>query len=171
MLYRILMTISATAMMPAIYMIKSGYCYVLNNRIITGIVALLVPICLPLISSLFIHYNEEEDLSQSKEFEMVDANFLPVYLGYFFVALSVNDDITMSFVYIILFVFSFASNIAIFNPVLLLFRYHFYDVTTEGGSRIFIIYRGDVIRNVNDFENAQMYRINNTTYLMKGENK
>lgn len=171
MLYRILMTLSATAMMPAIYMIKSGYSCVLNNRIITGIAALLVPVFLPLFSSLLIHYNEEEVLSKSKEFEMVDANFLPVYLGYFFVALSVNDDITMYFVYIILFVFSFASNVAIFNPVLLLFRYHFYNVTTGGDSRIFVIYRGDVIRNVKDFENAPVYRINNTTYLMKGENK
>lgn len=168
MLYRLLMTFSATAMMPAVYMIKSGCSFALNNRIITGVVILLIPLCLPLLCSFLIHHKEEEDLSENIEFELVDSNFLPVYLGYFFVALSVNDDITLYFVYAILYIFSFVSNVAIFNPVLLLFKYHFYNVTTGGNSHIFIIYRGDVIRNVEDFENAKVYRINNTTYLMKG---
>ena len=71
MLYRILMTFSAIATMPVIYIIKSGYCFVLNSRIITGVIVLLVPIFVLLFSIVLIHRNEEEDLSQSTELEMV----------------------------------------------------------------------------------------------------
>ena len=96
---------------------------------------------------------------------LADNEFIPTYLGYFFVALSVSDNITMLFLYGIVFTFTFLSQTQYFNPLYLLFGYHYYHVLTEQGTRVFVIVRGKVIRNRVEMSFNKLKRVNDTTYL------
>ena len=73
----------------------------------------------------------------------------------------------MIYVYIIVFIFTFLSQTQYFNPIFLLFGYHYYHILTKRGTRVFIIARGKVIRNKNNMQFDNLKRINDTTYIQK----
>ena len=73
----------------------------------------------------------------------------------------------MIFLYIIVFVFTFVSQTQYFNPIFLLFGYHYYHVLTPQGTKVFIIARGKVIRNKSYFAFDNLRRINDTTYIVQ----
>ena len=108
-----------------------------------------------------------DSLESCKEFSLADNEFLPTYLGYFFVSLSISDYITMIYLYLIVFVFTFLSQTQYFNPIFLLFGYHYYHVSTERGTKVFVIKRGKVIRNKENLLLDNLKRINDTTYLQR----
>lgn len=74
---------------------------------------------------------------------------------------------TLCFVYAIVFVFTFLTQTQYFNPIFLLFGYHFYHITTEQGTKAFLIAKGKVIRNAKDVEFTDLRRINDTTYISR----
>ena len=82
---------------------------------------------------------------KTHDVHLADGEFLPTYLGYFFVALSISDLLSLIFIYLILLVFVCLSQTKYFNPIYLLFGYHFYHAATEHGTNIFIVVYGKVI--------------------------
>ena len=111
----------------------------------------------------------DDSLTKCQESTLADNEFISIYLGYFFVALSVPDDVTMLFLYGIIFIFTFLSQTQYFNPLYLLFGYHYYHVLTAQGTRVFVIARGKVIRNPLYMSFIRFKRVNDTTYLSIGE--
>jgi hypothetical protein len=71
-------------------------------------------------------------------------------------------------VYVVLFVFTFLSQALYFNPLFLLFGYEFYNIKTKNGTAIFLISRYQY-KQPSDIEIATAYRINNYTFIEKGE--
>ena len=132
-----------------------------------GLVLLCIPIILSLISISISSCLGADSLESCKEFSLADNEFLPTYLGYFFVSLSISDYITMIYLYLIVFVFTFLSQTQYFNPIFLLFGYHYYHVSTERGTKVFVIKRGKVIRNKENLLLDNLKRINDTTYLQR----
>lgn len=106
-----------------------------------------------------------EDGLECKEISLADNSFLPVYLGYFFVSLSIGNLETMVFIFLLIFTFTYISQTQYFNPAFLLMGYHFYDVSTQQGTRIFVIYKGEVIRNPREILFENLKRINDTTFI------
>lgn len=96
---------------------------------------------------------------------MADNEFLSVYLGYFFVSLSISNNYTMTALYMIVFVFTFLSQTQYFNPAYLLLGYHYYHVSTQNGTSFFVIKYGKVIRNIDAMELKNLRRINDTTFI------
>ena len=86
-----------------------------------------------------------------KEFSLADNEFLPVYLGYFFVSLSIADCYTMAAVYVLVFIFTYLSQTQYFNPVYLLFGYHYYHVLTPKGTNVFVIKKGEVFTYIGEY--------------------
>jgi hypothetical protein len=72
----------------------------------------------------------------------------------------------MGFLYGIVFVFTWFSQTQYFNPLYLLLGYHYYHVLTKERTRIFIIARGNVIRNRKEMSFEHLKRLNDTTYLV-----
>ena len=105
-----------------------------------------------------------------KDLEHANNAYLPSYLGYFFVALSVPDVETLVFVFLILFVFTYFSQTIYFNPLFLLWKRHFYYVTTENNIKIFLITR-KVLRKPSDVHFENLKRINNYTFIDNGGGK
>ncbi len=99
-----------------------------------------------------------------KEVELADNSFLPNYLGYFFVALSVADAATLVYVYGIIFLFTFLSQTSYFNPLFLLFRFHFYLVTANDGIKIYLLTRKNM-KNVDDLDFDNINCINDFIFI------
>ena len=145
--FRLLLTANATFWMVVVYGIKEQWSYRIFSPGIISAILILIPVILSLVLLL------------------CSKAFLPVYLGYFFVALSINNLTTLCYIYAIVFVFTFVTQAQYFNPAFLLFGYHFYHVTTMRSTKVFVIAKGTVIRNEQYVGFDKLRRINNTTYI------
>ena len=174
-LFRILLTFNATSLLLIIYCIQkkvtlhdlfpiratcqlpdyaSYFAYALIPIVLTA-VSIKLSSCLG---------KDEFKLGTVKNIEHANNSFLPSYLGYFFVALSISDGETLAFVYSILFIFTLLSQALYFNPLFLLFRYEFYNVTTVSGATLFLISRERYkVPDKICIESAR--RINDYTYI------
>lgn len=170
-LFKNLLTINATSWMLVVYWIKNGVTMWNIPQAIFAMLLLCIPIFLSMVTIWLSKFLGSDTLSECREFSLADNEFLPTYLGYFFVSLSVPDDITMVYLYFIVFVFTFLSQTQYFNPLFLLFGYHYYHILTEQGTRVFIITKGRVLRNKNNISFDNLKRINDSTYIQrKGKN-
>jgi hypothetical protein len=171
--FRVLLTINATSMLIIIYLIKSGVVFDTPGCLVRVIGEIpnwffyilycLPPIALTWLSILLSKWLPRCSFNRGDVVEIgyANNNFLPSYLGYFFVALSIPNVETLLFVYGILAAFTFLSQALYFNPLFLVFGYQFYNLKTKNGAEVFLIskclYRspGDVVINkafsVNDY--------------------
>lgn len=127
---------------------------------------ILVPIILSALSFLIAIKLPKDRLQSSsvKEIELANNNFLPTYLGYFFVSLGVEDTSTLIVVFLIIYIFTFLSQTLYFNPIFLLFGYHFYFIKTSGNVKIFLITKKQ-LRTPGDDGFEILRRINNYTFI------
>lgn len=175
-LFRILLTFNATSLLLIIYFIKEGCTlgdffykcpYLLNmHDYISYLTYILLPIFLTWISILLSKRLGKDAFAQGDiiNVELANNSFLPSYLGYFFVALSINNIDTLIFVYGILFTFTFFSQALYFNPLFLIFQFDFYNISTKNGSVIFLISRNHY-KMPSEIEITEAFRINNYTYI------
>lgn len=96
--------------------------------------------------------------------EYANNAFLPTYLGYFFVALDIPNTEALWFVYPLVLVFTFLSQTLYFNPLFLVFGYHFYNLTTANNVKIFMITRKK-FKNPATLSFSSLLRINDFTYI------
>ena len=96
--------------------------------------------------------------------EPANDSFLPSYLGYFFVALSVPNIDVFFYVFGIIFIFIFYSRISYFNPIFFLFGFNFYYIMNNKNIKVLLITR----RQLKEPKNAvfnNLKRINNYTFI------
>ena len=105
-----------------------------------------------------------DNLEKCLEIENANNSFIPTYLGYFFLGLSIDNWQLLVFIYLIIFVFTLISQAQYFNPIYLLFGYNFYYVTTNQKTKIFLITKRK-IRNVVCESFSYLKRVNDTTFL------
>ena len=164
--YKLLLTLNATSWMAIIYAIKEGWTIWNIPSHLFGIMLLIIPIFLSWLSlALSRSLGAESPIVNCKESNLADGEFLPIYLGYFFVSVGVPEHFTMAVVYLIVFVFTFLSQTQYYNPIYLLFGYHYYHVSTESETRIFVIRKGPVIRNIKNLRFEHLHRLNDSTFI------
>ena len=122
----------------------------------------VVTTAMSLFLKKFLSYDSIE--KQPLDIEQANNSFLPSYLGYFFVALSVPTPETLWFIYFILFVFTFCSQAIYFNPIFLIFGYQFYYMTTADNVKIFLISKKQ-IKTTKALVFPTLKRINNFTFI------
>lgn len=99
-----------------------------------------------------------------KEIESADGVFIPTYLAYIFVGLSVKGLTELLFCYTILVVICFVAQIYLFNPAFYLLGYKFYFVTNSIDKKLLIMTKKKILFNETaDF--PRLYRINDYTYV------
>lgn len=167
LIFRFLLTANATSWMLVVYWIKEGVTLWQVPQRIFAFILLCIPVLLSALSIWISKFLGSDSLSGCQEFSLADNEFLPTYLGYFFVSLSVPNNITMIYLYFIIFMFTFLSQTQYFNPIFLLFGYHYYHILTENGTRAFIITKGKVLRNRNNISFDNLKRINDSTYIQR----
>lgn len=180
--FRLLLTFNATSLLVIIFLVQKGYPlgYFLADAGCLGWVStlpsavsyslyLLVPLLSTGLSILLSSRLGRDALKQGEVASIGHANnsFLPSYLGYFFVALSVGNWETLAFVYAVLFAFTFLSQALYFNPLFLIFGYEFYNITTKNGTSVFLISRHEY-KKPNEVVISTVFRINNYTFIERG---
>lgn len=172
-LYRLLLTFNATSLIIVLFLVKeqiliNNIHFCLENwpNYISYILYFLVPVGLTYFSLQIARYLSKDDIKEGSILSIEQANnaFLPSYLGYFFVALSVPYIETLSFVFAILFIFTFLSQTLYFNPLFLIFGYHFYYLTTSNNVQLFVITK-EKLKEPKNIKFECLRRINNYTFI------
>lgn len=177
--FRILLTINATLLLVIVYLVQNTYTlthfypniswFTNLPHIISYIIYFATPLILTGASILLSSHLGKDEFKKGDIVSIEHANnsFLPSYLGYFFVALSIKNWESLFFAYAVLFIFTFNSQALYFNPLFLLFGYKFYNIKTNYGTTIFLISRNDY-RNPGEIQIPVAYRINNYTFIERG---
>ncbi len=180
--FRLLLSFNATSLLVIIFLVQKGYTlsYFLADmanldwlntlpNAVSYVLYVLVPLLSTGLSILLSSKLGKDDFKQGEVASIEHANnsFLPSYLGYFFVALSIGNWETLAFVYAILFVFTFLSQALYFNPLFLIFGYEFYNITTRNGTAIFLISRCKY-KKPDEVAISKAFRINNYTFIERG---
>ena len=121
---------------------------------------------LSVVSIFFIKRLSDDNIEQDTLTNIEPANdaFLPSYLGYFFVALSVPDIETFFVVFCIISVFIYYSRISYFNPMFFIFGYKFFYVINSNNVKILLITKKELKTTQSaGFENLK--RITNYTFI------
>ena len=165
-LFRLLLSISASGLVVSIYLIKEGITFFpLSYAVLSYAVYLLIPVGLAGLWLWISHCLPKCGFeSEIQEVELASHSFLPNYLGYFFVALSVPNLSTLSIVYAVILVFTHLSQALSFNPIFLLFGYQFYFITGADGTKVFLITR-QKMKAYQDAEFDNLRRINDFTFI------
>lgn len=179
-LFRLLLTFNATSLLVIIFIVQKKYTLsyfldVATNQLnwitlmpnmASYFIYALIPVFLTGISLLLSKKLGKDEFKKGNivSIEYANNSFLPSYLGYFFVALSVGSWESLWFVYGILFIFTFLSQALYFNPLFLIFGYTFYNVRTINGTVIFLISRHKY-KTPGDIEISSAFRINDYTFI------
>jgi len=177
--FRLLLTFNATSLLLIIFLVHQGYtldriftsCSLLSHlpNAVSYLLYFLIPVLLTWFSILASARLGRDCFAKGsiESIEHANNSFLPSYLGYFFVALSISNWETLWFVYAVLFVFTLLSQALYFNPLFLIFRYEFYNIKTKNGTSIFLISRHQY-KKPDDVDILEARRINNYTFLERG---
>src|SRR4051812_40679770 len=99
-LYQLFLAFNSTWLIVVVFLVKERYKFnFLNHHSIyfSWLLFALIPIILTALSFLISMKLPKDRLQSSsvKEIELANNNFLPTYLGYFFVSLGINDVSTL----------------------------------------------------------------------------
>lgn len=179
LLFRLFLTFNATSLILVVYLVKeqkviNGWsCYLAGlPHWVSYALYFAVPVLFTFLSLLLSNKLADDNIEADKgksairEVEQANNAYLPSYLGYFFVALSVPHCDTLIFVFAILFLFTFLSQTLYFNPLFLVFGYHFYYLTTETNIKIFVISKRN-LKNPSGLSFPNLKRINDFTFIDK----
>ena len=185
LLFRLLLSLNATSLLVFVYLVQNNFDlyyffpYAAPVLMLPGWISfpvyLIVPVLLTGVSIEWSKYlakdsiqaQEERTKKEVLEIELANNIFLPSYLGYFFVALSISSWEALFFVYSLVFIFTFLSQALYFNPLFLVFGFDFYTVKTVNGASIFLISRSSY-KTPNDVCVKKAFSINDFTFLEAG---
>ena len=98
LIFKLLLTINATSWMAIIYVIKKEWTLWSIPVWLFGLILIAISVALSALLLPMIKKFKQDILGQCKELSLADGDFLPIYLGYFFVSVGVSEDLTMLFV-------------------------------------------------------------------------
>ena len=105
-MFHLMLTLSASAYVVVVFLIKEGITFsFLPQKLecVSYIIYLMVPVLVAwLCLRLSMHLSVCGMECQIEEVELASHSFLPNYLGYFFVALSIPDVTTLIYVYAVI---------------------------------------------------------------------
>lgn len=171
------MALASTSLLPAIYFIKirlkvfNFQCDALN-LCLDLLLYLGVPLVMSLISLLWMKGQSDDSInSGADEIAPVNHEYLPVYLGYIFVSLSlpVNtaggaDWLPLIVVYLLICLFVTFSRTLCFNPLFIIFGYGYYQVTTQSKVKVFVITKRQ-IRKGDKPSFAKLHKVNELVFI------
>lgn len=165
MINRFVFTFISTSWILVVYGIEQKCSYIFNSFIVTSIIMGLTPFLLTFVWLIFARWFSVDNIAGGcEDIEEAQDDYLANYLGYVFIGIGVNDILVLVMVYVIIFVLTFAVQNKCFNPVLLIFGFKYYNVTTTKGTKVFIVTR-EKLRTPDDVEFNNLRRINNMSYI------
>lgn len=173
-----LLALSSTSLLPAIYFIKSG-CHVfrtqfiLINLVLDILLFLGLPVLMSLLALFWMKGQSKDSINNGvKDITPVNHEYLPVYLGYIFVSLSMPnladgsiDWMTLIIVYLLICIFVTCSKTLCFNPIYIVFGYGYYQVTTNNGVKVFIITNRAISKSDENPSFPKLRKVNELVFI------
>lgn len=169
LLYQLFIAFNSTWLIVVVFLVKEDYEFNFMRKhpaYYSWMLFILIPVLLTAVSFIIARTLPKDRLQNNSiiEIELANNNFLPTYLGYFFVSLGIENIPTLIVVFGIIYVFTALSQTLYFNPIFLLFGYHFYFIKTSRNVKIFLITKQKLKTPGEDsFDNLR--RINNYTFI------
>ena len=166
-IYKNVLTLNSTILFVFIYSVKSKV-YIKGLGAYSIPLYLLGILLLTLVCLLGTRILADDSMEGNiQEVSLASDGYLPSYLGYFFVALSIdkNDWVLFWVIFALVYIFTYTSQLLYFNPLFLLMGFHFYYVMSQEQVKIFIISRKKDIRGVKNLSFNRLKRINNFTFI------
>lgn len=168
-LYKLFMTLNATSLLVFVYLIGREVGIPCIPKWVSYLLYAAILVTLSWVSLLLNRFLSVDDIKKPVlSIEQANGTFLPVYLGYFFVALGIERLQVFVPVYIFIFIFTYVSQAQYFNPIFLLFGYHFYNVTTANATKIVIISKTK-FRTGKDITFPRLRRITEFTFMEEAQ--
>lgn len=164
---RFVFTLLSTSWVWVVYGIEQRWSFVFGNVLLTSFALISVPFLLTIVWIVLANCFSHDNIVNCADIDEANNDFLANYLGYVFIGIGVDDLQILIFVYLIIFVLTFAVQSKCFNPVLLIFGFKYYDVTTSEGTRVFVISKRN-LRKPDEVELNNLRRINNMSYIEHG---
>lgn len=183
-IFKLVLTLNSLLLIFSVYLVKNKIfinmlsVWISNDSLseticqlphyISHIAYFLIVVFSTFISLFLINYLSVDQIAENSitTIETANDSFLPSYLGYFFVALSISDISVFAYVFMIIFIFILFSKLSYFNPVFLLFGYNFFHLTQDDGLKIVVITRRE-LKTPSEVEFLDLRRINNYTFISK----
>ena len=158
-IFLLVMAIAATSLLPALYLLKCSYSiwstnFAFLNRILDIITILGIPFLLSWVCLKWMKCQAKDSATEVKEIEPVNNEYLPIYLGYIFVSLSIPnlgsgqvDWIILIIIYVLVVVFVRLSQSFSFNPIFIAFGYGYYRIKTNQRVKVFIVTKRKINKN------------------------
>ena len=109
-------------------------------------------------------------ISPETRIEKADERYLPVYIGYFFIALSVPNWMLFLLVFILIAIFIYSSQASYYNPAFSLLGYSHYELTdTTTNEKRLVISKKD-LRKIDKCESFCVQRIDDSSFLERDKN-
>ena len=160
-LFRIFLMLSSLCMTFAVFLANKNvvlfnklHPILINTpRVVSYLLYFIVAILLAKASLFFAKRLSDDSISKKSlsDIEVANDTYVPIYLGYFFVALSVQSYWIFLFVFGMIFIFTFLSQTSYFNPLYLLFGYRFYYVTNQSNVKVPALVHFEKIKRINDY--------------------
>ena len=167
-IYNLLLTLDSISLLVTVYLIKSSIWLPHLGEKISIVLYFIIPLVLAIVCDKTSLYLEKEDLDRITSIEPANDSYLPSYMGFFFIALSIPDKdlITFISVFIILFILLYMSQNIYYNPLFLLLGYHFYRVGLSSGKKALVITKDELV-TCEDLLIPEVYVINDFTFIKK----
>lgn len=151
--------------------------FISQDIVLSNVVVSLCIIVVALLSSYLYIYcvkkyyqNIESERIEYSEIEIVEPKYIPVYIAYFVIAVSIDNLLIFGVVFTLIYLLILKGKFSYFNPYLLFFGYHFYEVSisiNQGKNakyKIFLI-SSQTIKTTK--KHNHLIRLNDFTYLDK----
>lgn len=173
-----IMALASTSLLPAIYFIKSGVkvlhtpCQCIN-MVLDIVLFLGVPIVLSVLSLKWMRAQGKDSINNCvSEITPVNHEYLPVYLGYIFVSLSMPNTqsggilwMTLIVVYLLICLFVTCSKTLCFNPIFIVFGYGYFQVTTNNGVKVFVMTKKTIRKGGEKPTFPHLRKVNELVYI------
>ena len=158
-LYRLFWALCTTSPMLLYLLIRAEMNHWMQIFII------LFVLLLPLPSLAMTKSFGKEQMNGCKHTMLCDHEFLPMHFCFWITAYTVNDPALFCFLFVFCLAIVYQSRLEYFHPILLVFGFHFYDVTTKAGTHVRIIKRGKIIRNAKDMCCENLRRLSDHVFI------
>lgn len=174
-----IMNLASSLLIVSLYFIKAQVTLfsldiIWLDTILTMLVFLGIPLVLSVLFVLLTKAVSPNDslLQPVQKVSSANKDYLPVYLSYFFVSLSIPGNVEEGIAYgvlvvfiLVIWIFTSLTTTYYFNPLLLLMGYKFYNVTSNNGIQLFIISKRNIRKNEMNITFPKLKKMTELVYI------
>ncbi len=151
---------------------RFSFCSTNSIYIIMSIICFALIILISYIILKLCTINSSDNIDDIPELREVTNEYMSIYLGYIFVAVSIDNEKTFTMIFVVLLIILWKTQIIAFNPMFCLLGYRYYKIKISQNAQSIEIFVMSKRKNIKDYKKLtfrNLVKINEFTYIDKGE--